>query len=82
MRWTVTSPRRAQDELATIWMNATDRQAVTLASHEIDAGLHRDPLAHGSDLGTHRAWTVGPLTVWYTVSPDDCMVSILDYTSP
>jgi hypothetical protein len=82
MRWTVTTPPEAENELTNIWLNASDRRAVTRASATIDRGLARDPLSQGTDEGDHRSWTVAPLTVTYKVSPDDCLVQILHYTSP
>jgi hypothetical protein len=82
MRWTVTTPPEAENELSDIWLSAADRQEVTRAAAIIDRGLARNPLGWGTDQGSHRSWTVAPLTVTYTVSPDDCMVRILHYTSP
>jgi hypothetical protein len=82
MRWTVTCPTEATNELSDIWVNTLDRQEVSRASDTIDRGLRQDPLHWGTDEGPHRSWTVGPLTVTYTVSPDDCMVEIMHYTSP
>ncbi len=82
MRWTVTCPPGPTNELSEIWINAADRQEVTRAADTIDRGLRQDPFRPGDDEGDHRSWTVGPLTVTYTVSPDDCMVEILHYTSP
>ena len=41
VRWT----RRAINQLASIWMGATDRNAITQASHRIDVALASDPIA-------------------------------------
>jgi hypothetical protein len=82
MRWTVTCRNEATNELSDIWVNAANRQEVTRAADTIDRGLRQDPPGRAMDDGHQRSWTVGPLTVWDRVSPDDCMVEILRYTSP
>ncbi len=66
----------AQDQLALIWMNAWDRNAVTRASHEIDRLLRHQPLSVGEPLGDFRRLEVAPLEVIYSVSPDDCLVQV------
>jgi hypothetical protein len=47
MNYTVIWPRRALDELTNIWMTAGDREAVTVASAQIDRLLRASPLEQG-----------------------------------
>ena len=51
MIWTVTYRLLAQDELANIWVHATDQQAVANAADEIDRLLASNPLAVGESRG-------------------------------
>ena len=44
MKYTVEWLPIAEDQLAGIWLKATDRNAVSAAVHAIDALLERDPL--------------------------------------
>lgn len=77
MRFTVTCPMEVQDELALFWIQSPDRRdAITRASNEIDAILKTAPLLRGEEVGEYRRLTIEPLTVVYTVSPDDCLVRI------
>ena len=77
MKYTVIWPLDVLDTLASIWLKARDRAAVSRASHQIDQLLRHQPLAVGGELGSHRRLEVSPLEVVYTVSPDDCMVRVL-----
>jgi hypothetical protein len=61
MRYTVTWVRTAEHELARIWNQATDRQAVADASDEIDDLLARAPMSAGSPAGVVRKLMVWPL---------------------
>ncbi len=66
-----------EQELAQIWLNAPDRQAVTEAAYEIDRLLTRDPLNAGeSREGNTRILIVEPLAVYYDVILDDHRVLI------
>jgi hypothetical protein len=79
MPYTVTSDRTVQDELAVIWMQASDRDAVSRAANEIDRLLRLFPLTRGVAHDSFRTITVGPLTAVYRVSPDDRIVEILRF---
>jgi hypothetical protein len=79
MRYTVTSTSTANNELAFIWAIASDQGAVARASNKIDQLLKHSPLTQGVDQGPFRTLTVDPLTVTYTVSPDDCQVTIWQF---
>jgi hypothetical protein len=68
MSYLVTWRPSAEQHLARLWMNATDRKALTLAADTIDADLARDPFAVGeSRSGAIRIYIVSPLAVYYTV---------------
>ena len=80
MRYTVTSIPAADEELAAIWADAADRDAVTRVAHEIDRLLCTDPLRFATAQGD-KYWLVEtPLAVYFSFSPDDCMVCILHVT--
>ncbi len=72
MRYTVVWHRDALDRLATIWMDADDRNAVAHASDEIDRQLATDPLNVGeSREHILRIFFEWPLGVRYFVSTKD-----------
>ena len=50
VRWT----RRASNQLATIWINDADQNAVTFASHRIDQLLASDPENQGEERPNNR----------------------------
>lgn len=78
MKYTVIWVPTAEQELAALWMDAANREAVTRASHTIDYLLGRDPLGEGEPRpGGGRVLLVPPLGVLYEVSPDDCLVRVL-----
>ena len=77
MKWTVIYRPDAADELATIWVNARDRQAVANAANQIDKRLARDPLSAGeSREGNSRIICEGPLAVLFDVVEDDRTVTV------
>jgi hypothetical protein len=73
-----------EDELVFIWMIATDKDAVSQASHQIEHTLRYFPEISEADAGGLRRLKVGPLTVVYKFSPDDCRVDVvlLKYEEP
>lgn len=73
MSYRVTWQRAAKNDLADIWLNAPDQNAVTMASAEIDRLLKDDPLHIGSAMRSsiHRQLGVPPLGVLYEVVEDD-----------
>jgi plasmid stabilization system protein ParE len=76
MRFTVTWRRGAENELARIWNQAADRDAVTQASDQIDRLLRNSSTARGNDQAGIFQLTVWPLRVVFAVSPDDCLVTV------
>jgi hypothetical protein len=77
MRHTVVWNPAALDDLARIWLTATDRLDVSRSSHEIERQLKYAPTTMGQPTVTGWALSVPPLAVAYTVSPADCLVEIL-----
>lgn len=74
VRWS----RRAINQLATIWMNATDQNAVTAASHAIDQALANDPENEGeSRPNGRRVMYSSPLGVRYRVDRAQNHVRVL-----
>jgi hypothetical protein len=68
MSYTVIWLKSAQDDLATIWMSATNRDAVTRAAQAIDRQLEIDPAAAGeSRSGNDRIVMESPLVVFVEV---------------
>ncbi len=77
MKWTVLYRPSAQDQLARIWMNARDQQAVTNAADEIDRILASDPLRSGESRdGNTRIIIEQPLTALFELYPDDKLVEV------
>ena len=76
MVYTVIAEPEATDQLAEIWMNSPDRQAVERASNHIDALLRIDPLSQGIAADDERIVYEPPLAVVYRVNAADRLVSI------
>ncbi len=68
MNFTVSWRETALDELADLWNNASDPNAVAAASDLVDEALSRNPLTRGeSRTGNDRLMFEGPLSVWFRV---------------
>lgn len=79
MNYTVLMTPDAEQELADIWLQATDRDAVTRASNTIDRLLAIDPLNEGESRSRgRRILFVPPLGVIFAVREDDRCVDILN----
>jgi hypothetical protein len=77
MKWTVSYRPSAQDDLANIWLNAPEPQAVADAADTIDRLLADDPLNVGeSRAGNVRILIELPLTVLYEVYSEDTLVTV------
>jgi hypothetical protein len=77
MNFTVIWSDAAIQDLARIWMNATDRNAITLASNEIDRILSCDPQHIGeSRPGGQRVEFTDPLGFRFEVVVDDLRVTV------
>lgn len=64
-------------ELAQIWLDAADRDAVTQATNAIDRSLAHDPGDKGVDFYGDRLFVSIPLAVTFTVDDNDRVVQIL-----
>ena len=77
MIFTIIWSAAAIQDLAAIWMSATNRNAITHASNEIDRILSRDPQYVGeSRPGGQRVDFAGPLGFRFEVVVDDLRVTI------
>lgn len=77
MEWTVVWLPDADNELAQLWLDSTDRQRTTLAADQIDKLLRHDPDTAGeSRAAGRRILIVPPLAVIYRVLSDDRLVQI------
>ncbi|HZT82357.1 MAG TPA: hypothetical protein VFA26_19165, partial [Gemmataceae bacterium] len=68
--------RRAENDLALMYLQAPDPAALSQASNRIDYLLRHAPESVGADCGDHRELTISPLAVSYTVSADDRLVTV------
>ncbi len=68
----------AEEELAAIWLDASDRNAITVAAHVIDSALRVNPEEAGESRNEGRRILLEPpLGVMFIVSPQYRMVSVL-----
>src|SRR4051794_7049048 len=77
-KYTVTWVKSAQNELATIWTQATVKQAVADAADAIDRELSTDASTKGQP-ATAGLWSfeIDPLQVLFSVSEPDRLVPVL-----
>jgi hypothetical protein len=64
--------------LADIWLNSSDRAAVTLAAAEIERLLRDDPMLHGVPV-KEGLWGLSkpPLRVLFTINEADRLVEVV-----
>jgi hypothetical protein len=78
MNFTVIWVTKAEQELAALWLAATDRAAVTQAAHEIDQRLRSDPTSEGESRAENQRVTfVPPLGVLFEIDDGDRKVFVL-----
>jgi hypothetical protein len=78
MIFTVNWTDAALQQLAAIWLAATDRNAITLASDEIDRELRVDPDTLGRPtFATVREYKHPPLAIEFEVVEPDRIVHVL-----
>jgi hypothetical protein len=76
-RYTVTWLSGAQDQLAQIWIDSSDRQAVSQAANAIDIELATDADRKGAPVEEGlRSLYVPPLHVLFTVREPDRLVEV------
>ena len=80
MTYTVLWDVRAQQELASIWMNAGDaRNLIREAANSIDRALAHDPEGVGESRTTDRRILIAsPLAVTYRVLQEDRVVRVFN----
>lgn len=77
MTYTVVWKRSAEAELADLWLNAPDQNAVALAANTADALFRQDPLSQGeSRADGNRILFIAPLVLSFHVSPADRLVTV------
>jgi len=77
MMYTVAWLKSAQDLLASIWINASNRQAIADAADAIDAQLRADPYAYSeSRANKERVLLLPPLGVLFEVEDADSFVIV------
>ena len=78
MRFNVIWTRAEEEDLATVWAEARDRNAVSSAAHMIDRLLSQDPDYFGEIcFDTVRSFSAPPLGVDYEVIEADRIVFVL-----
>jgi hypothetical protein len=77
MRYTVTWLPGAQSALASLWVQAADKPAMSAASNRIDRLLAAAPLSVGAAHGRYRRIVLAPMEVVYSVSPPDRLVEVV-----
>lgn len=78
MKFTVVWTPAAEQDLAALWLNADDRNAVSSAANSIERLLRHSPNAVGETFfDTVRTIVVPPLGVDYEVSDQDRLVYVL-----
>jgi plasmid stabilization system protein ParE len=77
MRYSVAWDDSALEDLADLWTQAADRQAVRDAANRVDGELAFSPETRGVDFYGDRLLVEPPLQVVYKVVPADRKVIIL-----
>lgn len=78
MKYTVTWKPSAENRLVELWLNATDRAAVTAAANELEKMLQIDPHGQGeSRADGSRVLFVPPLGALYDADDGNRFVDIL-----
>ena len=76
-RYTVVWHRDAREDLARLWIDATDRNALTAAAHQIDIALREDADRKGTELSEGlRQLIAGPIRVLFVVREADRLVDV------
>jgi hypothetical protein len=78
MIFTVVWLPAAKGQLADLWVNGPDRQAVADASNAIDRLLRIDAHLRGLPFFERRILAVAPLAVIFDVSQDDRLATVAD----
>jgi hypothetical protein len=78
MNYAVEWTEPAEEQLADIWTNGPDRDAVTAAANRVESLLRRDPFGQGESRGGNdRLMFEEPLSVYYRVDPINRIVWVI-----
>lgn len=79
MNYTVDWLKEALDQLAAVWVAASDRDAVSSASHELEQVIGRRPLGFGEARASSvvRVAYHPPLGIEFEIIEDDKRVRVL-----
>jgi hypothetical protein len=77
MKYTLTWKPRALQQLADIWLAASDKNAVSIAVNRIERHLQARTHASSAHLFGSKLIIARPLVVLYDVSHDDCLMTIV-----
>lgn len=81
-RFTVVWHSDVKNELAELWMAASDRRALSAAADRLDRELAVDPQRKGRPVGDQlRVLTEPPLEILFDVSEPDRLVKIVAVAS-
>jgi len=81
LKFTLTSLPAADDDLMRIFMDSSDGDSITHASHWIDKQLENDPLKKVTPVDDHYFLRCGPLLALCRISVDDRLVTIVEFRS-
>jgi hypothetical protein len=77
-KFTVVWAREAQDQLAALWLDSSDRETITQASDEIDRALADEPSRQGFDVREGlRGLVAPPLFAIFVVKDADRVAEVL-----
>jgi hypothetical protein len=78
MKYTVVWLHEAEDELALLWLAASDRNAITAAQAKIDKELAREPEVVGAHVaeGLYQVH-IGPLKASFEIEESDRVVRVV-----
>lgn len=78
MKYTVVWTTTAENTLAEIWLQASDRQMVSDAANDLESELRRDPLRASRPIRSgFREASLQPLIMLINVSEDDRLVAVI-----
>jgi hypothetical protein len=76
MKYTVVWTPPALDQLTGLWLQASDRTAVTDASNRIETAIRFDPDRKGRRFPGGYVVFDPPIAVAFSISPDDRLVTV------
>ncbi len=77
IRYTVAWAKVAEDELAELWNESSQKSRIALAADQIDRELATDAHDRGEQLSDGlRLISISVLAAYFTVEPEDCMVRV------